>query len=138
MAIFWIWCQAEPNATIMAASIPAFRVLVKNLRSSRKEASYRANQYIKSDNMSKFHNNITANDSGLEYGAMDASSDHSDHGILPVEPGASGKTGITRTREVKVEYDDSQDTRAGRDDEDIEMVRWQTQSVSRSNSNAMK
>ncbi|KAH6695205.1 hypothetical protein F5X68DRAFT_272639 [Plectosphaerella plurivora] len=135
MAIFWIWCQAEPNATIMAASIPSFRVLVKNLRSSRKEASYHANQYIKSDNMSKFHNNMTAND---EYGAMDANSDHSDHGILPTGTDIAGKAGITRTREVKVEYNDSNDARAGRDDEDIEMVRWQTRSMSRSNSQARK
>ncbi|KAL9948401.1 hypothetical protein D7B24_007165 [Verticillium nonalfalfae] len=106
LAVFWIWAEAEPNATIIAASIPVLRVLVRNVRSGRGPSAYPSGQYIKSDTLSKFQapsNAVnTVDDDGFALSKGDASSDRS---ILPRE--LEQKAGITRTREVTVEYDSS-------------------------------
>ncbi|KAM9874304.1 hypothetical protein VD0004_g8215 [Verticillium dahliae] len=54
LALFWIWAEAEPNATIVAASIPVLRDLVRNVRSGRGPSAYSSGQYIRSDTLSKF------------------------------------------------------------------------------------
>ena len=105
MAMFWIWCQAEPNATIIAASIPSFRVLVRNARSTRDRAyTYNSNMYIKSDNMSKFHNGHQ----GVAFETAVGTDTGSDRSGLALSPGDGSAghrpRGITRTREVRVEH----------------------------------
>ncbi|KAI3528921.1 hypothetical protein CABS01_09046 [Colletotrichum abscissum] len=55
VCIFWVWAMAEPNATIIAASIPVLRVLFRNTLSSR-PSEYPSGAYIRSDNLSKFQN----------------------------------------------------------------------------------
>ncbi|KAM0329274.1 hypothetical protein ACHAQA_004579 [Verticillium albo-atrum] len=127
LAVFWIWAEAEPNATIIAASIPVLRVLIRNVRSGRGPSAYPSGQYIKSDTLSKFQapsNTVnTVNDDAFEFGKGDASSDRS---ILPRGPETTG--GITRTREVTVEYDShsrTSDRTREEPEEEIELSeRW--------------
>ncbi|KAK1452799.1 hypothetical protein CCUS01_10673 [Colletotrichum cuscutae] len=47
--------MAEPNATIIVASIPVLRVLFRNALSSR-PSEYPSGAYIRSDNLSKIQN----------------------------------------------------------------------------------
>ncbi|CRK24905.1 hypothetical protein BN1723_013407 [Verticillium longisporum] len=63
LALFWIWAEAEPNATIIAASIPVLRDLVRNLCSGRGPSTYSSGQYIRSDTLSKFQAPSNANHS---------------------------------------------------------------------------
>ncbi|KAM0274326.1 hypothetical protein ACHAQH_007961 [Verticillium albo-atrum] len=49
LAVFWIWAEAETNATIIV-----LRVLIRNARSGRRPSAYPSRQYIKSDTLSKF------------------------------------------------------------------------------------
>ncbi|EEY21178.1 conserved hypothetical protein [Verticillium alfalfae VaMs.102] len=106
---------------------PVLRVLVRNVRSGRGPSAYPSGQYIKSDTLSKFQapsNAVnTVDDDGFALSKGDASSDRS---ILPRELEQQG--GITRTREVTVEYDSSsrQSSRAVEESEEgIELSdRW--------------
>lgn len=95
LSLLFIWGQAEPNVTVIAASIPVLRVLFRDLHRTRYGGSSRAaGTYLKSDNHSKFPRSIAT----MEEGKGDDSSDKS---ILSPH----SKTAIVRTREIAIQYD---------------------------------
>ncbi|KAF4915222.1 hypothetical protein CGCVW01_v010390 [Colletotrichum viniferum] len=98
LCIFHVWVEAEPNVTIIAASIPVLRVLFRNIRSQRETGYPSSGAYIRSDNLSKFQNQ------GMSAGRSRTVEDHdkrddgdSDRSILP--------QGIVRTTEVTIDFD---------------------------------
>ncbi|KAK7453106.1 hypothetical protein Landi51_04101 [Colletotrichum acutatum] len=92
VCIFWVWAMAEPNATIIAASIPVLRVLFRNALSSR-PSEYPSGAYIRSDNLSKFQNRGISATCSLSNTDRDKRDNDSDQEILG---------GIMRTTEVSV------------------------------------
>ncbi|TDZ24365.1 hypothetical protein Cob_v003449 [Colletotrichum orbiculare MAFF 240422] len=55
-AVYWVWSMAEPNVTVISASIPVLRGFVRNVR-KRTESSPGAGAYVKTgDHSSKFYN----------------------------------------------------------------------------------
>lgn len=98
LCIFHVWVEAEPNVTIIAASIPVLRVLFRNIRSQQETGYPSSGAYIRSDNLSKFQNQ------GMSVGRSGNVEDHdnrgdgdSDRSMLP--------QGIVRTTEVMIDYD---------------------------------
>jgi hypothetical protein len=109
--VFQVWNLAEPNATIIAACIPVLRVLFRSVQDSKSAyTSPASGGYIKSNNHSRFHPGAgTGSGTGTDNHAtnIDGGSDRS---IL----GSNAKDdtdiyGITRTREVTVNYDVSEE-----------------------------
>ncbi|KAL6352357.1 hypothetical protein LRP88_14339 [Fusarium phalaenopsidis] len=45
-AVYWIWSMAEPNVTIVSASIPVLRGFIRNVR-TRTDSTPRADMYLK-------------------------------------------------------------------------------------------
>lgn len=111
ITVFWIFVLAEPNATIIAASIPSLRGLVRDVRNNyaNQYNSPNAVGYLRSTN-SKFRvhpsQNLTAADRNGP--STDASSDKSILGQ------AKMGNGIERTTEITVDYD--MESRHGHDD----------------------
>lgn len=110
----WIWGNAETNVTIVAASIPVLRVLVKEVKSSARR--YYVSTEDHTTNRSGYRNQHTItisagrNSRHQRIRSQDAQSDKS---ILDDKPG------IVRTKEVAVEYHKREERR----DEDIELGR---------------
>lgn len=97
--MLFIWGEAEPNTTVIAASIPVLRVLFRDISRTYYGSSSGANGYLRSNPQSQFPpNNDAATVSGTKLG--DESSERS---ILasPSEP----KNAIMRTTQIAVEYD---------------------------------
>ncbi|OIW27870.1 hypothetical protein CONLIGDRAFT_646091 [Coniochaeta ligniaria NRRL 30616] len=99
LSLLFIWGQAEPNATVIAASIPVLRVLFRDISRTMygNSGGRTANGYLRSDTHSKFnHNNtnVTTGETKLD--------DSSDKSIL--SPGKT-KNSIVRTTSVAVNYD---------------------------------
>ncbi|KAK1658345.1 hypothetical protein BDP55DRAFT_565433 [Colletotrichum godetiae] len=103
-AVYWVWSMAEPNVTIISASIPVLRGFVRQVR-KRTESSSGAGAYIKTGDASgRFYNQSTVTATRGEPRDRDASSDSS---ILVSEQqgsSAGGGGGITWTTEKSVEY----------------------------------
>ncbi|KAL0933467.1 uncharacterized protein CTRU02_212430 [Colletotrichum truncatum] len=59
LAVLSIWINAEPNATIIAASIPVLRVLLRDAKAYYAGKYRSGSHYIKSDG--EFHTNTTSN-----------------------------------------------------------------------------
>ncbi|KAM0283146.1 hypothetical protein ACHAQH_002627 [Verticillium albo-atrum] len=105
LVLFWIFSLAEPNSTIIAASIPVLRVLVRDARTNY--GGYNGSSggpaaYIESQN-SRFHVHKDGQGAVAQpstVGNTDASSDRSILGHSPERP-----VGISRTTEVTVEYE---------------------------------
>lgn len=106
IVLFWIFLMAEPNATIIAASIPSLRGLVRDVRnkSTNQYNSPGAAGYLRSTT-SKFQMHT------MPGGARRGGSDPTDHGANDGDSDKSilghpkGHEGIERTTEVRVEYD---------------------------------
>ncbi|RKU42915.1 hypothetical protein DL546_002653 [Coniochaeta pulveracea] len=99
LSMLFIWGEAEPNTTVIAASIPVLRVLFRDISRTYYGSSSGANGYLRSNPQSQFPpNNDAATVSGTKLG--DESSERS---ILasPSEP----KNAIMRTTQIAVEYD---------------------------------
>ncbi|TEA19607.1 hypothetical protein C8034_v009300 [Colletotrichum sidae] len=105
-AVYWAWSMAEPNVTVISASIPVLRGFVRNVR-KRTESSPGAGAYVKTgDHGSKFCNRSTVTaaksrsedeDGGSECSILDqAQTQHAD--------GLSGR-GIALTTEIRVEHE---------------------------------
>ncbi|KAL2880349.1 hypothetical protein SGCOL_004402 [Colletotrichum sp. CLE4] len=103
-AVYWVWSMAEPNVTIISASIPVLRGFVSQVR-KRTESSPGAGAYIKTGDASgRFYNQSTVTATRGEPRDHDASSDSS---ILVSEQqgsSAGGGGGITWTTQKSVEY----------------------------------
>ncbi|KFA80836.1 hypothetical protein S40288_08523 [Stachybotrys chartarum IBT 40288] len=105
LTLFWIFSLAEPNTTIIAASVPVLRVLVRDVRTqlggysnSHPGASGYAGGYIKSTN-NKFHQGEITSTEQTVVNTGDADSDRSILGHS-----SKGLHGISRTTEVTIEY----------------------------------
>ncbi|KAH8660334.1 hypothetical protein BX600DRAFT_551752 [Xylariales sp. PMI_506] len=118
LELFWIFTLAEPNATIIAASIPVLRVLFKAKLHEYGGSSSRGGPggaYLRSTN-NKFHSQFTSTVRGTADAAnLDNGSDRS---ILQKD----GKDidGITRTRMVTVTYDEASMKNDGAPDNDLD------------------
>ncbi|KAG7071387.1 Integral membrane protein [Colletotrichum scovillei] len=103
-AVYWIWSMAEPNVTIISASIPVLRGFVRQVR-KRTESSPGAGAYIKTgDTSGRFYNRSTVTATRAEPRDQDASSDSSILVSGQQGSNASERGGITWTTEVSVEY----------------------------------
>ncbi|KAK1727041.1 uncharacterized protein BDZ83DRAFT_772326 [Colletotrichum acutatum] len=103
-AVYWVWSMAEPNVTIISASIPVLRGFVRQVR-KRTESSPGAGAYIKTgDTSGRFYNRSTVTATRAEPRDQDASSDSSILVSGQQGSNASGRGGITWTTEVSVEY----------------------------------
>ncbi|KAH8895275.1 hypothetical protein GQ53DRAFT_820113 [Thozetella sp. PMI_491] len=94
-----IWIHAEADAALVACSIPALRVLFRDFKkyfttSSRSRSN--GQQYIRSNQQSKFHGGMNSSIAGATTVKPDNDSETS---IL------SDKNGIRQTRHVIIEYD---------------------------------
>lgn len=99
LATLSIYIHAEPNAAIIAASIPVLRTLlrdVKNFYSNSRTGA--TGKYIRSNPHSKFHEGVVS-----VTGASGTNGDNdSENGILA---GDKAHQGIRRTEHVVVEYE---------------------------------
>ncbi|RMJ13135.1 hypothetical protein BHE90_004923 [Fusarium euwallaceae] len=115
-AVYWIWSMAEPNVTIVSASIPVLRGFIRNVR-TRTDSTPRAGTYLKTGDNStgRFYNRtITAGRAHPE--DQDGASDSSILGRSPQDGDGSSGGGITWTTEVSVEYEPRPQTEnAGKD-----------------------
>ncbi|KAK4233264.1 hypothetical protein C8A03DRAFT_39037 [Achaetomium macrosporum] len=105
----WIWGNAESCASIIAASIPMLRVLVREAKSSRNyHSSAYADQNALSGNVSRFvtitSRAAPATTSDVELHKM--GDDGSDRSILGSNgEGPQGKGGIVQVTNITVQYD---------------------------------
>ncbi|EEY16868.1 conserved hypothetical protein [Verticillium alfalfae VaMs.102] len=106
--LFWVFSLAEPSSTIIAASVPVLRVLIRDASRSTNYAgsSPGPNGYLKSTN-SKFHVHSQAatrrtavhpSEAALDDADSDRSILGNDHQKFP--------TGIAMTTEISVEFED--------------------------------
>ncbi|KAM0328130.1 hypothetical protein ACHAQA_005535 [Verticillium albo-atrum] len=109
-AVYWVWSMAEPNVTIISASIPVLRGFVRNAR-IRTQSNPTGGGYIKTgESNSKFYNAGTVTAVRSEIKDHDADSDRS---ILGRGPQDAENGGITWTHEVSVEYEARPETSGG-------------------------
>lgn len=105
--------NAEPNAAIIACSIPVLRTLFRDIArqyyASGRTGGNSGGQYIKSNEQCSFPGAITTTKSIVTAAKPDYSSETS---ILP--PDAEKGTRIKQTRQVAVEYDSSDGSTGGR------------------------
>ncbi|OLN83296.1 hypothetical protein CCHL11_03165 [Colletotrichum chlorophyti] len=104
-SVYWIWSMAEPNVTIISASIPVLRGFVRNVR-KRTESSPSGGAYVQTGDVSgRFYNRSTVTAVKKDGKDQDAASDSSIL-VKGLRDGAnSGGGGITSTTEVSVEYE---------------------------------
>ncbi|KAM5347258.1 hypothetical protein ACJ41O_010263 [Fusarium nematophilum] len=125
-AVYWIWSMAEPNVTIVSASIPVLRGFIRNVR-TRTDSTPRAGAYLKTgDNSTGRFYNRTVTAVRAEPKCQDGASDSSILGRNPQDGDSGSGEGITWTTEVSVEYESRPRTgnatkEAGRDVEEFEM-----------------
>ncbi|KAI9149073.1 hypothetical protein HJFPF1_11119 [Paramyrothecium foliicola] len=103
MVLFWIFSLAEPNSTIIAASIPVLRVLFRDARAyygGYSGSSPGAAGYLKSDN-NTFHMHTKTRDTNKSRPDASEPDNSSDRSILAY----AQKRGISRTTEVSVQYE---------------------------------
>lgn len=98
--MLFIWGQAEPSTTVIAASIPVLRVLFRDISRTYYGSSTGANGYLRSDPQSQFPPNNNNATTASETKLGDESSERS---ILP--PPSKAKSAIMRTAQVAVRYD---------------------------------
>ncbi|KAG7125067.1 hypothetical protein HYQ45_013406 [Verticillium longisporum] len=102
-AVYWIWSMAEPNVTIISASIPVLRGFVRSAR-VRTESNNNGGGYVKTgDSSNKFYNSVTVTAGRAEAKGDDGDSDRS---ILGHGPQGRDINGIAWTTTVSVEYED--------------------------------
>ncbi|KAL2757271.1 hypothetical protein ACRALDRAFT_1067902 [Sodiomyces alcalophilus JCM 7366] len=113
-AVYWIWSQAEPNVTIVSASIPVLRGFVRTVR-NRTGSSPGTGGYLKTGTSnSRFYNRsaVTAGRSVAK--DIDGASDSSILGRSPQDAdNGSGGGGITWTTEVSIQYENRPRTSDG-------------------------
>ncbi|VBB71302.1 Putative protein of unknown function [Podospora comata] len=106
----WIWANAEVSASIVAASIPMLRVLVRDAKTSRQYHSGYVKETGASGNRSRMitiSSRPAPTSSDLELHRL-GDDDQSDRGIL-VQNGEKvnpGKNGIAQVTEFTVQYED--------------------------------
>lgn len=106
----WIWGNAEVSASIIAASIPMLRVLVRDAKTSRQYHSGYVKETGASGNRSRMitiSSRPAPTGSDLELHRL-GDDDQSDRGIL-VQNGEKvnpGKNGIAQVTEFTVQYED--------------------------------
>lgn len=116
--------MAEPNVTIISASIPVLRGFVRNVRRGTSSGSHPAGAYIRTgDNSHKIYGARSTNRTRSDTRNVDGESDRS---IL--EHADANHGGITRKVEVNIEYGSAEDmdklrTAANATGEEIEMDR---------------
>lgn len=115
LVLFWIFSLAEPNTTIIAASIPVLRVLVRDYRNQQYYGSSgpqipSGHGYLRSGNNSKFPTHPAGNTTShmaTATGPSEGDAQHtdasSDRSIL-YHSNSTAK-GISRKTEVTVEVD---------------------------------
>ncbi|KAM9876381.1 hypothetical protein VDGL01_09511 [Verticillium dahliae] len=103
LAVYWIWSMAEPNVTIISASIPVLRGFVRSAR-VRTGSNNNGGGYVKTgDSSNKFYNSVTVTAGRAEAKGDDGDSDRS---ILGHGPQGRDINGIAWTTTVSVEYED--------------------------------
>ncbi|KAF4981519.1 hypothetical protein FZEAL_2704 [Fusarium zealandicum] len=102
-AVYWIWSMAEPNVTIVSASIPVLRGFVRNAR-NRTGSSPGTGGYIKTGNSSRKFPNHTHTTAIRAERTVDPDG-ASDRSILAGHPQNGDGAGIIWTTEVSVEYE---------------------------------
>ncbi|KAH7362754.1 hypothetical protein B0T11DRAFT_328790 [Plectosphaerella cucumerina] len=119
LSMVFIWGQAEPNATIIAASIPVLRVLFRDIHRSkygnssegvgkRGPTSGSGGGFLRSNNESKFHRNGTTAGHRLSGSEQNEDDGDSERSILGQETSRGLKDGdndIVKTTEVVIDYD---------------------------------
>lgn len=104
-AVYWIWSMAEPNVTIISASIPVLRGFVRNVR-KRTESSPGAGAYLKTgDNSGRFYNRSVVTTVRADPKDQDAASDSSILDRSNNNGDINNGGGITWTTEISVEYE---------------------------------
>lgn len=109
LAVLSIWIEAEPNATIIAASIPVLRVLFRDaqkyMSSNSAGARYHLESHTQKGSRGGFPSHVdTKSNAKTTITNQDHSSETS---ILSKKVDFEG--GIKQTREVVVDYDDRTD-----------------------------
>ncbi|KAK4465109.1 hypothetical protein QBC42DRAFT_219432 [Cladorrhinum samala] len=105
----WIWNLAEPSVTVIAASIPMLRVIVRDAKSSRNYGSGYKKETSASVNRSRIvtiQSKAQRKDSDTEL--RELGDDRSDRYILETKSekaGVGGKGGIMHVVDFSVEYD---------------------------------
>ncbi|KAL0932299.1 uncharacterized protein CTRU02_213252 [Colletotrichum truncatum] len=103
--VYWIWSMAEPNVTIISASIPVLRGFVRNVR-KKTGSSPGAGAYLKTgDHSSRFYNRSVVTATRNEPKDQDAASDSSILGPNQREGDGLSSGRIELTTEVSVEYE---------------------------------
>jgi hypothetical protein len=115
--MLFIWGEAEPNTTVIAASIPVLRVLFRDISRTYYGSSTGAHGYLRSNPQSQFpaNNNTTITVSEAKLG--DESSERS---ILRTP--SMAKNAIMRTTQVAVKYDARRSCSHEEDGDVFEMV----------------
>jgi hypothetical protein len=109
-----IWSLAETAVTIIAASIPFFRVLLRQVRSSYKNRSHMPNSY-RLDSYGGKHGTAKIRHSAIrEIGERD--DDYSERGILDddmfvCQGGQTDLGRIVKSSEVRIEWHDEKEVR---------------------------
>jgi hypothetical protein len=115
--MLFIWGQAEPSTTVIAASIPVLRVLFRDISRTYYGSSTGANGYLRSDPQSQFP---PANNNAITVSETKLGDESSERSILP--PPSKAKSAIMRTTQVAVKYD-ARRSRSQEDDSGVfEMV----------------
>lgn len=110
-----IWIEAEPNATIVAASIPVLRLLFRDVKNSL-SSSQSPGSYLRSNNQSKFHASSNVQSNSTAKGQMTERDDNSsERSILDNTDG-----GFKHTREVVIDYGMKSDF-SDREDQSFEL-----------------
>ncbi|KAK8111580.1 uncharacterized protein PG998_008037 [Apiospora kogelbergensis] len=117
--VFHIVGIAEPNATVVAASIPILRAFFRSQQTcgggggGAPALPRGMGPYVKSDSTGDFSNEVARK--GHSRKESDASSDHStqDERQQDEEEGEGDGPGILRTRTVAITYDETAATRGG-------------------------
>ncbi|RDW73466.1 hypothetical protein BP6252_07373 [Coleophoma cylindrospora] len=110
LAVLSIWIEAEPNATIIAASIPILRILFRDFQRYVTN-SPSAGSYLKSNQRSGFHTHVSARDDTKVDATVIVQDNESERGILSNKNRLND--GIRTTREVVIGYDAGGDHQFG-------------------------
>lgn len=101
LSMLFIWGEAEPNTTVIAASIPVLRVLFRDISRTYYGSSTGANGYLRSNPQSQFPANNNNTTITVSEAKMDDES--SERSILRTP--SMAKNAIMRTTQVAVKYD---------------------------------
>ncbi|KAM0561946.1 hypothetical protein ACHAPJ_002387 [Fusarium lateritium] len=105
--VYWVWAMAEPNVTIISASIPVLRGFMRSPRTRSGSKGQKAGTYLKTgdNSASRFYNRSVVTTTRPDPKDNDNASDSSILGGSSSDRVPRSDEGITWTHEVTVEYE---------------------------------